>query len=239
MSRRRRERAKQPDLRRSRRMALRNAKRPAGQAGERDDLDTRALEAGDSGLELARLTGVGDGDDGVAGLGLAGRAVHALGAVELVGRRAGGREQRRGVARDVARLADARHVETAAGGLGLLDEMLGGSNGVVVDALDEGLDLLLHDAEELVDLLLEVCHALPFSWMGLWMAARRHKTIPATAAPPGEARPKRSRARASRTSGCDESSGRKRDATHCRRRSSAWRRGSRRRRPRRPATPTA
>lgn len=76
-------------------------------------------------------------------------------------------EKRRGVARDVARLADARHVEAAACGLSLLDEVLGSDDGVVVDALDEGLDLLLHDAEELVDLLLVVCPVLPFSWMGL------------------------------------------------------------------------
>ena len=56
----------------------------------------------------------------------------------------------------MARLADARHVQTATVGLGLLDEALGGGDGVVVNRVHEGGNLLLHDAEEDVNGLLVV-----------------------------------------------------------------------------------
>ena len=126
------------------------------------DVHAHALEAGDGGLELAGLAGVGDGNHHVAGPGLAGGAVDALGPVELVGGGAGGREERRGVTGNVAGLADARHVQTVAGGLSVEDELLGSGERLEVNARDVLVERGLHDVEKLNDLFLLSCHLSSF-----------------------------------------------------------------------------
>ena len=47
-------------------------------------------------------------------------------------------------------------MQTATLGLGILNQALGSGNGVIVDAVNEGLDLLLHDAQEDIDASLVV-----------------------------------------------------------------------------------
>ena len=66
--------------------------------------------------------GVGDGNDNVAFLQLAAGAVHRLRAVEEVGRRAGGREERGSVPRHMAGLSDAGHMDAVSRGAAFLNE---------------------------------------------------------------------------------------------------------------------
>jgi hypothetical protein len=49
--------------------------------------------------------------------------------------------------------------------LGVEDELLGGAQGIKVDASDVLVERGLHNAEELLDLLLVSCHCFPFPSM--------------------------------------------------------------------------
>ena len=80
-----------------------------GLAGERDQLRAAALHQRHDLQQLLARAGVGDRDEHVAGLDHAEVAVARLGGVHEVRRRAGARERRGDLARDVARLAHAAH----------------------------------------------------------------------------------------------------------------------------------
>ena len=85
-------------------------------AGQGDDAHAGALENGQQVDELVRFAGVGQREDGVFGLEQAEVAVHGLGGVQNVGRRAGAGEGGGDLLADVEGFADAGDDDLAAAG---------------------------------------------------------------------------------------------------------------------------
>ena len=113
-------RADRPRARRRRRARRRTSREPRARRARDADDATRPCRARAStaATQLLRLAAVADRDHDVARHDLPGAAVHRLGRVQEGGGRAGRREQRRRVARDVLGLADAGHVHATAARLG-------------------------------------------------------------------------------------------------------------------------
>src|SRR5262249_34867339 len=82
-----------------------------------------AFERGDRGFYLDCLAAVRDGDHQIAGNDLAGAAVNAFGAMQKISRRAGAREQRRDISRDIFRFAYAGDVDASAARLDPRDQI--------------------------------------------------------------------------------------------------------------------
>ena len=130
-------------------MGLTLLREPRGSvAAHADDGAAVVLHGADRRLHLGGLAAVGDEDDDIARHELAAGAVHGLGAVQEIGRRARGGEQRGRIARQMRGLADAGDVQALARRFGREDQLRRALERGIVHVVQRGGDVLARRAGE-------------------------------------------------------------------------------------------